>query len=104
MRSPWLLITVLGMVVVAQRVKFLKPQVEQEFRQALAVLATGHDTQKKLVSLNFTGEGSRRVRVGYVTECPLWKTSYRLSLNKDQLFLQGWAIVEDTTDEDWTKG
>src|SRR5262249_45655850 len=34
-----------------------------------------------------------------------WKTSYRLSLDKDaknnKAFLQGWAIVENTTDEDW---
>jgi hypothetical protein len=31
----------------------------------------------------------------------MWKTSYRLDLQKDKNFLQGWAIVENTTDEDW---
>src|SRR5438045_5185437 len=33
----------------------------------------------------------------------MWKSSYRLSLDKDnnKAFLQGWAIVENTTDEDW---
>jgi hypothetical protein len=88
-----------------QRVRFLKPELEKEFRQALEVLATGHDKQKKTVSLNFLGSGKRGVRVGYVTECPIWKTSYRLSLDKEakdnKAFLQGWAIVENTTDEDW---
>jgi hypothetical protein len=85
-----------------QRVHFLKPELQQEFRQALEVLATGHDKQKKTVSLNFLGNGKRRVRVGYVTESPLWKTSYRLSLEeKDAAFLQGWAVVENPTDEDW---
>jgi hypothetical protein len=85
-----------------QRVHFLKPELQQEFRQALEVLASGHDRQKKTVSLNFLGNGKRRVRVGYVTESPLWKTSYRLSLEeKDAAFLQGWAVVENPTDEDW---
>jgi hypothetical protein len=87
-----------------QRIRFLKPELEQEFRKALSVLATGHDKQKKTVTLNFLGNGQRAVRVGYVTESPIWKTSYRLSLDKDnKAFLQGWAIVENTTDEDWNQ-
>ena len=50
------------------------------------------------------GEGKRNVRVGYVIENPIWKTSYRLVLGKekeDKPFLQGWAMVENPTDEDW---
>jgi hypothetical protein len=42
------------------------------------------------------------VKVGYVIEAPIWKTSYRLVLDKDSKpYLQGWAVVENTTDEDW---
>jgi hypothetical protein len=89
-----------------QRIRFLRPELEREFRKALEVLATGHDKQKKTVTLNFLGAGKRAVRVGYVTESPIWKASYRLSLDKEskdaKVFLQGWAIVENTTDEDWT--
>jgi hypothetical protein len=85
-----------------QRVRFLKPALEQEFRKALEVLAAAHDKQKKTVSLNFTGQGRRAVRVGYVTESPMWKTSYLLKLNRGEAFLQGWAVVENTTDDDWT--
>jgi hypothetical protein len=88
-------------LVQVQKVRFLRPELDQEFRKALEVLATGHDTQKKTVSLNFTGTGKRRVSVAYVTESPIWKTSYRLNLEKDKVFLQGWAVVENTTDEDW---
>jgi hypothetical protein len=85
-----------------QRLRFLKPELEQEFHKALGVLAAGHDKQKKTVTLNFLGNGRRAIRVGYITESPMWKTSYRLSLDKDnKAFLQGWAIVENTTDEDW---
>ncbi|GIW79774.1 MAG: hypothetical protein KatS3mg105_1581 [Gemmatales bacterium] len=85
-----------------QRVRFLNTDLDQEFRKALAVLATAHDSQRKTVSLNFMGTGTRKVKVGYITESPMWKTSYRLSIKKDGVFLQGWAIVENTTDEDWT--
>jgi hypothetical protein len=87
-----------------QRVRFLNPTIDSEFKKALETLALSHDTQKKTVSLNFAGEGKRRVRVGYVVENPIWKTSYRLVLAKakeDKPFLQGWAVVENPTDEDW---
>src|SRR5262245_6822883 len=85
-----------------QRLRFLNPVMESEVRKALETLAFSHDTQKKAVSISFTGEGDRDVRVGYVIENPIWKTSYRLVLGKDgKPFLQGWAIVENPSDEDW---
>src|SRR5262249_38826741 len=57
------------------------------------------------VSLHFAGDGKRKVQVGYVVEAPIWKTSYRLMLdaeNKEKPRLQGWAVVENPTDEDWS--
>src|SRR5438876_2660770 len=86
-----------------QRVRFLNPLLESEYRRALDTLALSHDAQKKSVSLAFTGRGKRQVRVGYVTESPVWKTSYRLVLGDKERkpFLQGWAVVENPTDEDW---
>lgn len=85
-----------------QRVRFLNPVLEAEMKKALDVLALSHDTQKKAVSLNFAGEGKRSVKVGYVVENPIWKTSYRLVLDKKgKPFLQGWAVVENNQDEDW---
>jgi len=86
-----------------QRVRFLNPVLDSEVKKALEVLALAHDTQKKAVSLNCMGEGKRTVKVGYVVENPIWKTSYRLVLDKKtgKPYLQGWAIVENTQDEDW---
>ncbi len=84
------------------RIKLLNPQLDKDFHQALAVLATGHNNDKKSVTLDFLGTGKRPVRVGYIQETPVWKTSYRLVLDdKGTPFLQGWAIVENTTEEDW---
>ncbi|OAI47504.1 hypothetical protein AYO44_09320, partial [Planctomycetaceae bacterium SCGC AG-212-F19] len=86
-----------------QRVRFLNPVMDSEVKKALETLALSHDTQKKAVSISCVGEGKRAVRVGYVVENPLWKTSYRLVLNnKGKPYLQGWAVVENTQDEDWS--
>src|SRR5262249_58481695 len=87
-----------------QRVRFLNPVIDSEFKKALETLASSHDTQKKAVSISCLGEGKRAVKVGYVVENPIWKTSYRLVLGKDKEekpFLQGWAVVENPSDEDW---
>src|SRR5262249_20984488 len=86
-----------------QRMRFLNPALESDFRRALEVLASSHDSLKKTVSLNFSGDGKRPVKVGYVIENPIWKTSYRLVMDKNGKgpFLQGWAMVENTSDEDW---
>ena len=73
-----------------------------ELQQALAALATNHDAQKKTVSITFDGTGSRQARVAYLTETPVWKTTYRLVLDEDKApYLQGWAIVENQTPQDW---
>lgn len=84
------------------RIRLLNEQLDAELRKALTILAMSHATDKKTVSLHFRGEGERPVRVGYIQETPIWKTSYRLVLrDKEQPLLQGWAIVENTTEADW---
>ena len=85
-----------------QSLRFSNPVIESEFRRALETLALSHDSQKKSVQLHFAGEGKRKVQVGYVVEAPIWKTSYRLVMDeKEKPYLQGWAMVENPTDEDW---
>ena len=85
-----------------QKTKLLNARLDGELHQALALLAASHDKDKKTVTINFDGEGKRQVSVSYVVQTPVWKTSYRLVLDdKGSPFLQGWAIVENTSDEDW---
>jgi hypothetical protein len=84
------------------QVKLLDEKLDRELRESLELLATGLDEQRKSVQLKFTGNGAREVKAGYLQETPVWKTSYRLVLDKtEKPYLQGWAIVENTTDEDW---
>lgn len=85
-----------------QSIKLLNEKVDGELRKALMTLAGSHDADKKSVSIEFEGKGQRRVRAAYLLEAPIWKTSYRMVLSKDKKpFLQGWATVENATEEDW---
>ena len=106
------LLTDKGLVTVkvdpSTRVRILDERLNRELQEALGLLARGTDDQRRQVVLHFAGSGRRQVRVGYVTEAPLWKMSYRLVLGStarnaapNKGYLQGWALVENTTEEDW---
>lgn len=89
--------------------ELLDKPLAEELNKALSALAEYRADRTKTVDLRFAGSGSRRVVVGYVHEMPVWKTSYRLVLpegddkggKQGELMMQGWAIVENTTDHDW---
>ena len=51
--------------------------------------------------LGWMGEGAREVSLSYVIEAPVWKTSYRVLLDDKEPTIQGWALVDNTQDEDW---
>lgn len=86
------------------QIKLLDERLDAQLRESLALLAGGLDDQKRTVELHFGGNAAREVRAGYLQEMPVWKTSYRLVLDaKQKPFLQGWANVENTTDEDWNE-
>jgi hypothetical protein len=58
--------------------------------------------------LHFAGKGKRNVKTGYIQSTSVWKTSYRLAFDSSKTkspnvhpLLQGWAVVENTTNEDW---
>ncbi|MFZ4576180.1 MAG: hypothetical protein ACOYN0_17485, partial [Phycisphaerales bacterium] len=87
--------------------------LKSELNKALAALAEYRADRTKTVDVRLAGQGAREIVVGYVQEAPVWKTSYRLILpdpkkevqgeTKEGVTLQGWAIVENTTDEDWNQ-
>ncbi|MDX2147916.1 MAG: hypothetical protein SFZ23_10370 [Planctomycetota bacterium] len=97
------------------------PALAEELNKALAAVAAARTERLKAVDVSLTGEGSRDIAIAYVHETPVWKASYRLILPDDAKqaatppqsasaspgtntpsTIQGWAIVENTTDEDWT--
>src|SRR5512133_2750704 len=58
------------------------------------------DDELQTVTLELDGE-THALAVGYVTEQPLWRPSYRLVLSKEGPTLQAWGIVQNLSGEDW---
>jgi hypothetical protein len=61
----------------AQKIELEDEQLQQELHKALMVLSQARDQDKKTVAISFRGQDERHVRLGYVVETPIWKTSYR---------------------------
>jgi hypothetical protein len=91
-------------VFAAEAVEVLDENVREDLGRMMEVLGKARHAGSKTVRLRAQGDGERELRVGYILETPIWKTSYRLLLEGDQPpRLQGWAIVENRTDEDWNE-
>lgn len=85
--------------------EFLDEDLNRDMKALLDTLYSSLQEDRKHMSIKAVGEGSRHVSLSYVIESPLWKTSYRLVLpdgQDDKPLLQGWALVDNTTDEDWS--
>ncbi len=86
----------------ASSIEVLDETVRRDLARMMDIYAKARYADRKTVNLRAVGEGERKVRAGYIIETPIWKTSYRLLLEEGQQpLLQGWAIVENRTDEDW---
>ncbi|MET0400911.1 MAG: hypothetical protein ABW123_00855 [Cystobacter sp.] len=83
---------------------FLDDAVRADLEFYLATVLSSYKKDSKRVSVLTAGEGSRELFVSYVLEAPVWKTSYRILLEEARPpVLQGWAVVDNTGDEDWNQ-
>lgn len=85
-------------------VRVADADVRADLSRYLGVIAAdrGQDVRRMTIAAN--GTGTRRVLVSYVSEVPVWKSTYRLVLperTSDRPLLQAWAIVDNTVGEDW---
>jgi hypothetical protein len=83
-----------------QSIRFLDRDLSDDLRRYLEILRDSYRAERKAMELRLEGQGERDVFVSYTVEVPVWKASYRLVLG-DKPLLQGWAIVDNTSDEDW---
>jgi hypothetical protein len=98
----------------ANAIELKDKELNSELGKALAAVSEYRADRTKTVDVNLQGQGARDIVIAYVQEAPVWKTSYRLVLPDspkkgekpksnaaDRFTIQGWAIVENTTDDDW---
>ncbi|MCI0665357.1 MAG: carboxypeptidase regulatory-like domain-containing protein [Acidobacteria bacterium] len=83
-------------------IKLLDPKLREDLEQYLAILqSTIHKNARKL-TITANGQAERDLFISYVVEAPVWKTTYRVVLDKKgKPFLQGWALVDNVQDENW---
>ena len=70
----------------------------------LELLSTTHANGLRHLTLDALGQGQRAVRVSYISEVPVWKSTYRIVFPREQngsATVQGWAVVDNTVGADW---
>ena len=91
-------------VAPATSVRITERDLQVEVGRYLGLIASSRDQDLRRMTISTTGAGERNLYVSYISEVPIWKTTYRIVLpskaDKKPL-LQGWAIVDNTIGEDW---
>ena len=87
-------------------VRLLDERQNKDIQRYLKTLFQQHRRDEKNVTIATTGQGTSQLLVSYVTETPVWKATYRIVLPENQEdsekpFLQGWAVVDNVSEEDW---
>ncbi|HEV2297863.1 MAG TPA: carboxypeptidase regulatory-like domain-containing protein [Candidatus Acidoferrales bacterium] len=88
----------------AANVRLAEKDVTEEVGRYLSLLASERQRDLRRMTIATAGTGDRRLYVSYISEVPIWKTTYRVVLPAkpgDEPLLQGWAIVDNTVGEDW---
>jgi hypothetical protein len=88
----------------AVSVRLAEPEVSQEVNRYVDLLASMRQESLRRMTIATSGTGERQLYVSYISEVPVWKTTYRIVLSSKEVaepLLQGWAIVDNTVGEDW---
>ena len=87
----------------ATSLRFSDPTLQLQFKDYLATLAQARSKEKRSVYIDSTDSKAREIEASYMIPSPVWKSSYRLIFgDSGQPTLEGWAIVDNTTGDDWT--
>ncbi|MGA8443474.1 MAG: hypothetical protein WB714_35005 [Candidatus Sulfotelmatobacter sp.] len=83
-------------------VRVAEKEVNEEVGKYLGLVASTRDQDLRRMTISTAGEGERNLLVSYISEVPVWKSTYRIVIpNEGKPLLQGWAIVDNTIGEDW---
>ena len=84
-------------------VKLLDEGTRKDINEFANATASTRRLDAKTITVTSTGTGQREMVVSYTIAAPIWKTTYRVVLDADgKPFFQGWAIVDNVSDEDWS--
>ena len=85
-------------------VRLVEHDLNDEVGKYLNLIGSSRARDLRRMTISATGTGDREIFVSYISEVPVWKSTYRIILPdkpNDKPLLQGWAIVDNTVGEDW---
>ncbi len=91
-------------------VRLLDSSLHSDVTRYLELLASTRNQGLRHLTLQDNGTGSRDLRVSYISEVPIWKSTYRILFSEPKpgadpkrqtATLQGWSVVDNTTGADW---
>jgi hypothetical protein len=94
----------------ATEVRLLDTDLHTDVTRYLQLLASTRNQGLRHLTLQDNGTGSRELHVSYISEVPIWKSTYRILFTdpqaagasaKQTATLQGWSVVDNTTGADW---
>jgi len=90
-------------------IRIMDADLNEEVGRYLSIISSSREQDVRRLTISTAGQGERDLFVSYVSEVPVWKSTYRLVLGTAgggttpvAPVLQGWAIVDNTIGEDWT--
>ena len=88
----------------AVSVRLADRDLNEEVGRYLNLVGSSRAKDLRHMTISAAGSGDRDIFVSYISEVPVWKSTYRIILSDkpgEKPLLQGWAIVDNTIGEDW---
>jgi len=88
----------------ALSVRPLDGNLQGQLDRYLELLSSTHSTGLRHLTLDALGQGQRELQVSYISEVPVWKSTYRIVFPREatgKATMQGWAVVDNTVGADW---
>lgn len=83
-------------------VKLLDDGTRKDLNEFANATASARRVDAKTITVTSEGSGQREMVVSYTIAAPIWKTTYRVVLDEaGKPFFQGWAIVDNISEDDW---
>ncbi len=84
-------------------IKLLEDGTKRDINEFANATASARRRDAKTITVTSDGNNQREMVISYTIAAPIWKTTYRVVLDQDgKPFFQGWAIVDNVSEEDWS--
>jgi hypothetical protein len=86
----------------ASSIRFADPKLQTQLKDYLMAVNQSRSKEKRSIYIDSSDAKERQIAASYMIPSPVWKSSYRLIFDeKSESTLEGWAIIDNTTGEDW---